>query len=78
MTTTTTTMKAARVSQFLKEFTSTEIRTNVTMQEIDRPQLAKTNSILIKVLACSLSPGDMVRTAHYYRSKISNNPVASQ
>jgi NADPH:quinone reductase-like Zn-dependent oxidoreductase len=61
-------MKAAAVHNFLQSFDSDELERSVTIREVERPTLPPkgSNSLLIKVLACSLSPGD----AHMARGSI--------
>jgi len=57
--TSTSTMKAINVHEFIQDFSNTN--ENLTMNDnAERPTLKK-NQMLIKVLACSLSPGDVIK-----------------
>jgi NADPH:quinone reductase-like Zn-dependent oxidoreductase len=57
--TSTSTMKAIEVHEFIQDFSN--VQETMTMNKnADRPTLNK-NQMLIKVLACSLSPGDVLK-----------------
>jgi NADPH:quinone reductase-like Zn-dependent oxidoreductase len=60
-----TMMKAAAVHNFLHDFDRDELERSVTIHDVPRPAVSS-GTLLIKVLACSLSPGD----AHMARGSI--------
>lgn len=60
MNSTSTTMKAMQVHQFVSDFSKMD-DSHMSMNETAvKPALLKTNQLLIKVSACSISPGDKV------------------
>lgn len=58
-TTTTTAMKAIHVNEFIKDFSNVGPKQLEMKEHVDRPTLKK-DQLLAKVLACSISPGDII------------------